>query len=164
MTMLLGLAWKDALQRNAEVQNQVRLHVEMRLTSARVGDRLGIHRSNVAIGMIDIGSAAQKLVGRVRAASCCKRRDIHHVCVRRHFGTAERVRLLSADFAQRVSAAHMEGHSSLKIRQGESGLPVPAVSRSEQGKQRLILIDRQQLPVAQRPALGGKVEAHDANF
>ena len=46
----------------------------------------------------------------------------------------------------------------------EVGLPVAAEGRAEQREQRLVLVDRQQLAVRERPALRREVEAHDLEF
>src|ERR1051325_2240402 len=67
----------------------------------------------------------------------------------------------AAFLAERVAVAHMDGHLPAQVRQRERRLPVAAVGCAEQRKERLILIDRQGLSVAQRPALRGEVKTHD---
>src|SRR5436305_5639876 len=74
------------------------------------------------------------------------------------------MRLLAAALAERVAAAHVDGHAAAKIRQSEIDPAVAAIRRAEQRKQRLILIDGQKLPVAERPALRREGERHNANF
>jgi len=53
--------------------------------------------------------------------------------------------------------------SASQIRQREGGSPVATVHRAQQRKQRLILVDRQQLTVAGRPTPGriAKAEGPD---
>src|SRR5262249_17029505 len=67
-------------------------------------------------------------------------------------------------FAQRVTAADVDRHPRLQIGQGEVHAPVAAERGAEQREQRLVLIDGQQLPVAQSPALGGKTKRKDSDF
>ena len=76
----------------------------------------------------------------------------------------EGVRLLAARCAEREAAADVDRRPALQVRQGEVRLPVPAEGGAEQREQRLVLVDRQELPVAQRPALRGEHEAHDPDL
>ena len=58
----------------------------------------------------------------------------------------------------------MDRGAALSVREGEGGLTVAPKGRAEQREQRLILVNRQQLPVALRPSLRCEVEGHDADF
>ena len=66
---------------------------------------------------------------------------------------------LSAALALSMPVTDMNRRSATQIRQGKVDTPITAVLGTQEGKQGLVLIDGQQLSVAQRPALGGKVEA-----
>ena len=72
--------------------------------------------------------------------------------------------LLAAALAQGMTAAHVDRCAGLQIGQPKVHAPIAAVGRAEQREERLILVDGQQLPVAQRPAFRGEAERHDANF
>src|SRR6266576_348847 len=84
--------------------------------------------------------------------------------VRLQFRKGQRMRLLTGLFAQRVGVAGVNRRSTLQVRQRKSGLAIPAISRAEQGKERLVLVDRQQLSIAQRPAFRRELETHDSDF
>src|SRR5437588_2462859 len=84
--------------------------------------------------------------------------------MRRDFRNGQRVALLAAALAARMSAAHMDRRAALKVRQAEVHPPVAAIGRAEQREQRLVLVDRQQLPVAQRPTLRREAEGHDPDL
>ena len=84
--------------------------------------------------------------------------------MRRQFRDRKRVILLASPLAKCVAVAGMYRRISLQIRQREVHPPVAAVGRAKQGEERLVLVDGQQLPIAQRPAFRGEVEGHDPNF
>ena len=56
------------------------------------------------------------------------------------------------------------GALALHVRQREVALAVAAIGGAEQREQRGVLRERQDLPVAKRPALGREVEREDADF
>src|SRR2546430_4947511 len=85
-----------------------------------------------------------------------------YVC--RQFGNRKRVRLLAATFPQRVTLAHVNRRSRLKVGQPKVSAPIATVSSTQQREQRLVLVYGQQLPVAKRPALGRKSERHDPDL
>jgi hypothetical protein len=74
------------------------------------------------------------------------------------------MRGLAAALAQGDAVADMHWHASLKIGQAKRGAAVAAVGGAENGKQRLVLIDRQQLPIAESPAFGRKIPTDDFYF
>src|SRR2546423_5156930 len=82
----------------------------------------------------------------------------------RQFCNRKRVRLLAAFLAEGKSLTHVNRHISLEIRQAEIYAPIAAVGGPEQREERLVLVDRQQLPVAERPTFWREAEAHDSDF
>src|SRR5215213_7807522 len=84
--------------------------------------------------------------------------------VRRQLRNRQRVRLLATPLAQGMSAAHMNWRAPAVVGKRKVHAPVTAEGRAEQREQRLVLVDRQELPVAQRPALGSEDEGHDPDF
>jgi hypothetical protein len=58
----------------------------------------------------------------------------------------------------------MYGHATLQIWQCEVRLAVAAISRAQDGKQGLVLINGQELPVARSPSLGRKIESEHPYF
>src|SRR4051812_3575896 len=81
-----------------------------------------------------------------------------------HFTDGQRMCLLAAELAERMTLTKVKGDAPLQVRQREVDAPVAAVGRPEQTKERLVLVDREQLAVAQGPALRGKPETHDSDF
>jgi len=57
-----------------------------------------------------------------------------------------------------------DGDISLQVRESESRLAVASVESPQQGKQRRILGNRQQLAIAVRPSCGRKIESDTTNF
>ena len=153
----LGWGWKDALEGDAEVDRQKRLHIQVRLTPARICDRGGPHRHEIGRRCVAVVHGRQPVArGHIKSRWIARR--LHQVRVLRQFRNRERMRLRPGPLAQCVTAAHMDRRAALKIRQGEVHPPVTAKGRAQQGEKRLILIDREELPIAQRPASRGKVE------
>ena len=68
------------------------------------------------------------------------------------------MRCLSTALTLGKAVADVEWHAPLEIRQREVDPPVATVSGAQQRKERLVLIDGQQLSVAQRPAFRRKAE------
>src|SRR5207237_2679743 len=67
-------------------------------------------------------------------------------------------------FAESVAVPYVNRDISLKIWQPEGRLAIAAVGRAEQREERLVLVDRQQLPVTHRPAFRREIETHDPNL
>src|SRR5687768_7371655 len=80
------------------------------------------------------------------------------------FGDGKGVRLLAGSFAERVAAADVDRRSAPKIGQREVHPSVATEGRAEERKERLVLIDWEELSIAERPAFGREHEAHDADF
>ena len=158
---------EDALQGDAEAQRQERLHVEMRLAAADVGDASpAFMRDQVRAAAIERSADAARAAlpspaFGVAGVGRCALRDVR---VRRQLGDRQRVRLLAAALAERVAAADVDRRAAAQVGQREVDPAVAAEGRAEQREQRLVLVDRQQLPVAQRPALGREDEGHDPDF
>jgi hypothetical protein len=74
------------------------------------------------------------------------------------------VSCLTAHFAQHNSVADVDWAPSLKIRQPEGSHSISSVRGAQDGKEGLILIDGQQLPIAKSPSLGGEVPTDNLNF
>src|SRR4051812_7085841 len=84
--------------------------------------------------------------------------------VRRHCLHADGDTLGAAGLAKRERLAKMDRHLPPQVWQGERGLPVASVGCTEQREQRLVLIDRQKLSVAQRPAFRWEIERDNLDF
>src|SRR4051812_18369742 len=72
--------------------------------------------------------------------------------------------LLATPFAERVAAADVNGRPCPQVRKREVDSAIAAESRAQQREERLVLVDGQELAVAQGPSLRGKHEAHDPDF
>ena len=156
---------EDALQRDAEVEGQRGLHVVVR--EAAAGHRGGGHGQLAVLGRLVDAAAlahAQEAFGETALASAgSSRRRAHRVAVRRDLGLQQRDGLGAAGLAevvQREPRPWPGASGALPCRSGSANvlLAVAAVGRAEQREQRGVLRDRQQLAVAQRPALGREVE------
>src|SRR3954453_6447012 len=108
----LGLTRENALQRDAEVQHQERLHVEMSLTAADSGDARGIERDQIIVG-----TEIRLLGGDTREGAhrnglrAGRARGIQRVYVGRDLRNGKGMRLLAASLTERVPAAHVNGRS-----------------------------------------------------
>ena len=69
---------------------------------------------------------------------------------------------LAAGLADRVAAGEMHRRAALQVGQREGDAAVAAVLRAQQREQRLVLVDRQQLAVAQGPAARRERETREA--
>ena len=140
------------------------LPVLVRLAAANVSDRAGQERCQA--GRIPVDSA-RGLSKQVPAEDIYVRRQLvslEQVSVRRHFLLRHRVKLLPCRLSEKPSLAHVNGNTAAEVRQGERRLPVAAISRSEYGEERLVLVDGQELAVAKGPALRRVVPGDDLNF
>lgn len=150
----------------------------MRLASARSaarirGQRLPLQRRRPRSHRIEScichrRRGRQQIAGN-RGRTGISRRGIERVAVRRHRGLVDGDRTDPARLAEVVSGqtnslAHMDRQSGLQIGQRESGLAVAAIGGAKQREQRLILDDRQELTVAQRPAPRREVAAKHADL
>ena len=81
-----------------------------------------------------------------------------------HLAQGKRVKFLAARLAQGKTLTLMDRRPAAQVRQREGGLPVTAVSGAEKGEQRLVLVDRQKLPVAERPTLGREIPRNNFDF
>src|ERR1044071_8018029 len=79
-------------------------------------------------------------------------------------GDAQRVRLLASPLSQSVSAADVNRRATPQVRKREVHPTIAVKGRTQQREQRLVLVDGQQLSVAQRPTPGCKLETHKPDF
>src|SRR3954470_22530345 len=84
--------------------------------------------------------------------------------VRRYFSDGQRMRLLAAALAERMAAADMDRRAAAQVGKTKVDAPVAAEVGAEQREQRLVLVNREKLSVAQRPPLGRKAERHHSDF
>src|ERR1041385_5485138 len=83
----LRLAREDALQRDAEVQHEERLHVQVSLVAADVGDGRGVHRRQVVVGrLIKMGRSAGELITGGDDQIAVDRGGVEGVGMRRNLG------------------------------------------------------------------------------
>src|SRR3989344_2977462 len=160
-------AGEDALQRDDEVQRQVGLHVGMWLALARGLDGLGaevLRRPAVGVDVAStsplgggVGADGGGGVGHV--AQCVEGMGVLWQLV-----GGERVAFLADARAQWQGGAAMHGAATPQIRQAERGAPVPAVGGAKDGEQGLVLVDGQQLPMAEGPAFGREGETAQRDF
>ena len=81
--------------------------------------------------------------------------------VRRQLGDVKSVRCFPAEFAQDDSVANVDWHAALQVGKSEIDSPVTAIGRSQDREQCLVLVDGQQLSVAECPSLWREVPADD---
>src|SRR2546423_13266950 len=84
--------------------------------------------------------------------------------VRRQLLDIESDGLAAALFPQGVTLTHVDWGVPAQVRQGEIHAAIAAESRAEKREERLVLVDRQELPVAKRPTFRRENEAHDSYF
>src|SRR5271170_7659020 len=87
-------------------------------------------------------------------------RDAMTVC--RHFTDDKSVIGLADGLSEYEPEAHMRRHLALQVRQRKRLNAVAPVGRTEDGKQCLVLGDRQDLTVAERPTFRREAEAKAA--
>src|SRR5262249_9142854 len=80
------------------------------------------------------------------------------------FGNVEGMRRLSACFPDDNSNAGVNGDAATQIGQAEVDDSVASVGGAEDGKERLVLVDGQQLAVAKRPVVRGKIKTEKPDF
>jgi len=90
---------------------------------------------------------ARRITALVRSAALC--------AVALGFGAMP---VFAADLTFDKAGASMDGHPGLQIRELEGRYSVSPVGRSQNCKQRLILVNRQSLTIAKGPTLWGKVK------
>src|SRR5258707_11969925 len=82
----------------------------------------------------------------------------------RHLVFYERVKLLAAFLSLDKTLTLMDWHPAAKIWQAEGGLAIAAVGSAKEREERLVLVDRQELPVTECPAPGSEVPGYDFYF
>jgi hypothetical protein len=109
------------------------------------------------------GGVAEEVAGGNRRVGV-RGRALGDVRLRRHLGDRECLALLAGPLAECVAAASMDGRSALQVRQRERGLSIAAKGGAQQREQRLAVVDRRQLPVAQRSSPRLVPEGHDPDL
>jgi hypothetical protein len=94
---------------------------------------------------------------------------IQHVVVLRHLVSGERHRFCARHLADHIGAearalALADHRAAAKVGQPEGHVAVATESGSDQRIERVVLIDRQKLPGAERPAARSKVPGKDPDF
>ncbi len=158
---------EDALQRNDEIQGQERLTIFVRLAVAIVRD--GSRVQCLAGG--GAGHVKSYIIRRrgqdvFESAVGVRTRVVvlQRMGVGRHALLGDGGRFCPAELSQSESLTEVDGDARLKIGQGEVDPAVAPVGRAQDRKQRLILIDWQQLAVAESPALRREIERADLDF
>src|SRR5436190_22462783 len=82
----------------------------------------------------------------------------------RYFRNQKRVRLLAPSFSENKTRSHVNRHATYQVREAKVHAAVAAIGGAEEGEERLVLVDRQQLPVAERPPLRREAKTHDSDF
>ena len=152
-------------QRDAEAKGEMRC--EICACEPPEFHGAGTERHVAAFGVA--AAVGGEIVARRRHLGAGRIDDVHEVRVRRHLRGGQRMAFLSASLAERTrgaprALAEMDRRARAQVGQGERGLPVAAVRRAQQREERLVLVDRQHLPVAERPSLRREVEGDDADF
>lgn len=143
----------------------------MWLASSRCTDRARTERNQPgAAGATRInfcgGAVRQEITARVRhiGAAIAGRFCRKLVRMRWQFSNSKGMRFLASPLAKRKTAARVYGGAATQIWQGKVNLPITAKSSTKQGKQCLVLVNREELSVALGPALRRKGEAHHPDF
>src|SRR6267143_5502074 len=103
--MILSLVprGEDALQRDAEVERQKRLHVHLRLAAADISYRSGIYRIHVRhLGGVDLRDGPRQEIAGGKDGSAVVACGLKNMDMRRQLGDRKRVRLLAALFAEQM--------------------------------------------------------------
>src|SRR5262249_32136109 len=82
----------------------------------------------------------------------------------RYLRHRQRHHLYASGLGQREAAAEVEGQAAPQVRQGKGGLPVSTVGRADQVEQRLVVRDRQELPLPEHPTRRGEVPGEHADL
>src|SRR4051812_25340673 len=72
--------------------------------------------------------------------------------------------LLPSPLAEGMTAAHVDGCSPLQVRKAEIDPAVSDIRCAQEREKRLVLIDGQELPVAECPTFGREAETHDPDL
>ena len=156
-----------AQSRAAAPANLADIDIEMRLAPAGVRYGAGAKRNQVTRWLVElVGGPRQDVrvgtAGELCVAIC--HRGVEQVGVRRQLRDGERVSLLSPTLAQRMSAPDMDRGTPPQVREGEVYPSIATERRPQQREERLVLVDWQQLPVAESLALGREAEGHEPDL
>lgn len=152
------------MESDDEIQYQVRHHVVVRLAAADARDGRSLHGNEISRVCVEVVSGAKEIAGGERRAIRVHISRLECVQMRRKLLDIDRHAGRTGGFTEIVSIAKVHRHTAPQIRQSESRLTVPTIGRAEQREEGLILIDRQELPVAKRPAFRGIVKRDDLDL
>lgn len=132
----------------------------MWLASSRDSDGVRIQCSAGARS-VQIECGCPQQIARQAALAACGRHGGERVIVGGHFRQQQGMAQFPADLALDETGTPMNGDPGLQIGKLEGRLPVSPIHRSQNCKQRLVLVDRQGLAIAKRPTLWGEIECED---
>ena len=137
----------------------------MRLTAANVGHGFRIEGAQVLHRPVNrVRRAVGQQVAGWKVGGAGGTDGVRTMEMLGHLRLREGVRRLAASFAEGVCGTHVNRRAGLQVWQREVDSTIATERRPEQGKQRLILVDGQQLPVAQSPSFRRKTETHNPDF
>lgn len=132
MIFFLVLGWEDALQRDAERQNQKGLHIQMRLAATDGGDAGGLEGDQIAGRMIDFGQPpSQNTAGGwddIGAGVCS---GLHQMAMSGQLRNRQCVPLFAAAFTQGMSATHVDGCAPTQIGQPKVHSAIPTIGGAQ---------------------------------
>jgi hypothetical protein len=156
--------WKDALQCDAETQGEERLPILMRLASADIGDGSRVHRGKIGNSVVRIVRPAEEISIRRGDPTGRDRRGGHDMGMGGHLGDRDRNGLCAGTFTQVMARAYVNRRTAAEVGQCEGRLTIATEGRAQERKERLVLIDRQELTVAERPTFRREHETHYTDF
>lgn len=161
---LLIPAGESALEGDHKVQHQERLPILVRLATTSVGDGARLQRCEIRqyVAVRKRRHAGKNTVVR---SSCRAIPTLYlaEVGVRRHFRRAYSMKFLATALAQDLCTS-VNRDSAPAVRKTKRCPSVATVCGSEKGKQGLILIDRQQLPITKCPSSRNDRKGHYSHF
>lgn len=143
------------------------MHVAVRLAATRIryGSRVHEHPGTRTVGVKVVRQRVGKVIAdRVVVVRAVAVDSCHEVRMLRQLLNIYRGALRPGPFTKVVGSAEMDRNAATEIRQREIGLSVTTISGSQQRKQRLILIDREELPVGKCPAFRREIETYHSDL
>src|SRR5581483_11069947 len=162
------------IEADAEIDGEIGLHIFVRLRPAAYSDRFRrkgsvgcrgrVHERSLGIRQISLvgGNGASFGTGTGRCRNDRMRVLRYLLNGQRYRGRALRFAKIGCRQTRRAAPMHWD--LALQIRQGEVRRAIASEIRAEQGKQRCILLDREQLAVAGRPIHRSEGKTETANF
>src|SRR6185436_5560208 len=165
ISLLLVSRGEYSLQGDDEVQHQERLPVFVRLGATDVSDGGGGHWRQIRGWPVRLRDRLREYYVSSGVWACgIVVRHVDEVNVLRHRRRVHCHRRRTRGLTLRVTASNMDRNASSEIRKRECRLAIAAVHRSQQREKCLVRIDRQELTIAKRPALRGKIPTDDLDL